>query len=208
MTCLFVPMSLHVNTTPNRKSRPTILLQEAWREDDRIIKKTLYNLTHLSPHIVDGIRAMLKGGGVYKDIYEGFSIKRFLPHGHMVCVYGTAKKLGLDRIPHRKSSRIRDIALGAVVMRVLFPGSKLATSRMLSRETANTSFGCVMGLGEVTGNEVLSMLDWLVERKAWIERNLANRHPSGGTIVLYDVTSSYFEGECYSLASVVPCKCL
>ena len=193
-------MSLHVDIIPNRKSRPTILLREAWREGNRIRKKTLCNLTHLPPHIVDGIRAMLKGGVVYKDVNQAFSIKRSLPHGHVACVYGMAKKLGLDRILHRKSSRVRDIALGAIVMRVLSPASKLAASRMLSAQTAGTSIGAVMGLGEVTGNEVLSMLDWLMERKGWIERSLVNRHLRGATMVLYDVTSSYFEGECCPLA--------
>ena len=197
---IIVPMSYHVDTIPNRKSRPTILLREARREGDRIIKKTIANLTHMPPHIVDGIRAMLRGGVVYKDIKDAFPIKRSLPHGHVAAVYGTAKKLGLDRILHRKSSRARDIALGAIVMRVLNPGSKLAASRGLSSETASTSLATIRGLGEVTGNEVLAMLDWLMERKAWIERSLANRHLSGGTVVLYDVTSSYFEGESCSLA--------
>ena len=194
-------MSLHVDTIPNRKSRPTILLRKAWREGDRVIKKTLCNLTHLPPHIIDGIRAMLKGGVVYRDIKEAFPIKRSLPHGHVAAVYGTAKNIGLDGILQRKSSRERDIAIGAIVTRVLSPASKLATSRMLSAETATTSVGCILGLGEVTGNEVLSMLDWLVKRKPWIEKVLAKRHLSEGTMVLYDVTSSYFEGETCSLSA-------
>ena len=194
-------MSFHVDVIPNRKSPPAVLFREAWREGKKIRRRTMSNLTGMPAYIIDGIRAMLKGGVVYRDLKEAFPIKRSLPHGHVAAVYGMAKKLGLDRVLHRKNSRIRDIALGAIVMRVLCPGSKLATSRMLSRETANTSLGTVMGLGEVTGNEVLSMLDWLVGRKAWIEKSLANCHLSGGTMVLYDVTSSYFEGESCSLSA-------
>lgn len=194
-------MSYHVDVIPNRNSPPAILFRQAWREGKKIRRKTISNLTGMPAHIIDGIRAMLKGGVVYKDITEAFSIKRSLPHGHVACVLGMVKKLGFDRILHRKSSRARDIALGAVVMRVLSPGSKLATSRMLSEETANTSLGAVMGLGEVTGNEVLSMLDWLMERKPWIEGVLARKHLVGGTMVLYDVTSSYFEGESCSLSA-------
>ena len=194
-------MSYHVDTIPNRKSRPTILLREAWREGDRIRKKTLCNLTHLPPHIIDGIRAMLKGGVIYKDTNEAFPIKRSLPHGHVAAALGTAVGLGLDRVLHRKSSRVRDIALGAIVMRLLYPCSKLATSRGLSKQTASTSLGAVMGLGEVSGNEALSMLDWLVERQKWIERSLANRHLGEGTMVLYDVTSSYVEGRSCSLSA-------
>ena len=151
--------------------------------------------------IIDGIRAMLKGGVVYQDITDAFPIKRTLPHGHVAAVLGTARRLGLDRVLHRKRSRMRDLALGAIVMRVLRPGSKLAASRGLSAESASTSLGTVMGLGEVTGNEVLSMLDWLLERQKWIERSLANRHLKGGALVLYDVTSSYLEGHNCSLAA-------
>ena len=193
-------MSYHVDVIPNRKSPPCILFRQAWREGKKIRRRTISNLTGMPAYIVDGIKTMLKGGVVYGDIKEAFSIKRSLPHGHVAAVYGMAKNLGLDRMLHRKSSRVRDIALGAIVMRVLSPGSKLAASRALSPGTASTSLGAVMGLGEVTGNEVLGMLDWLMERKAWIERTLANRHLMGGTMVLYDVTSSYLEGENCSLA--------
>ena len=185
-------MSLHVDIIPNRKSRPTILLREARREGKRIRKKTLCNLTHVPSIIVDGIRAMLKGAVVYKDFREAFSIKRNLPHGHVVAALGVSRNLGLDRILHRKSSRARDLALGAVVLRVLKPNSKLAASRGLSPESASTSLGAVMGLGPVTGNEMLSMLDWLLERQRWIERSLASRHLKGGTLVLYDV--KFFRG--------------
>ena len=194
-------MSYHVDVIPNRKSRPTILLRRAWREGNRIRKKTLSNLTHLPPQIVDGIKAMLKGGVVYKDVNEAFPIKRTLPHGHVAAVLGIAGKLGLDRILHSESSRLRELALGAIFMRVLDPCSKLATSRGLSCETASTSLGTIMGLGEVRGNEVLCMLDWLLERQKWIERSLANRHLVGGALVLYDVTSSYVEGQNCSLAA-------
>ena len=94
-------MSYHVDVIPNRKSRPTILLREAWREGKSIKKKTLCNLTHLPPVIVDGIRNMLKGGVVYKSVAEAFPIKRSLPHGHVAAVLGTARKLRFDRILHK-----------------------------------------------------------------------------------------------------------
>ena len=194
-------MSFHVEVIPNRKSPPAILFRKAWREGKKIRRKTISNLTGMPQAIIDGIRAMLKGGVVYQDITDAFPIKRTLPHGHVAAVLGTARKLGFERILHRKRSRMRDLTLGAIVMRVLHPGSKLAASRGLSTETASTSLGTVMGLGEVTGNEALSILDWLLERQKWIERSLANRHLKGGALVLYDVTSSYLEGHNCSLAA-------
>lgn len=194
-------MSFHVEVIPNRKSPPAILFREAWREGKKIRRRTISNLTGMPQVIIDGIRAMLKGGVVCRDITDAFPIKRTLPHGHVAAVLATAKKLGFDRILHRRSSRMRELALGAIVMRVLYPGSKLATSRGLSAETAGTTLGTIMGLGEVTGNETLSMLDWLVGRQKWIERSLANRHLKVGALVLYDVTSSYVEGRKCSLAA-------
>ena len=194
-------MSYHVELIPNRKSRPTILLREAWREGKRVRKKTLSNLTHLPPSIVDGIRAMLKGGVVYGSVDEAFAVKRTLPHGHVAAVFGTAMKLGLDRLLHRKSGRARQLALASIVIRAIFPCSKLATSRILSSKTASTSLGTILGLGEVSGNEALSMLDWLAERQKWIELSLGRRHLAGGTVILYDVTSSYVEGRECSLAA-------
>ena len=90
---------------------------------------------------------------------------------------------------------MRDLAVAAIVARIVDPASKLATARALSPETASTSLGAVLDLGPVTGNEMLAMLDWLLKRQPWIEKSLANRHLGGGnTLVLYDVSSSFLEG--------------
>ena len=98
-------------------------------------------------------------------------------------------------------SRERDLALAAVVARVLAPDSKLATARRLSPETADSSLGALLGLGPVSGNEMLAMLDWLLARQRWIETSLANRHLQDATLLLYDVSSSYLEGRLCPLAA-------
>ncbi len=145
---------------------------------------------------------MLKGGVVFASIDEAVTIRRALPHGHVAAVLGTLRALGMSRILDRKGGRMRDLATGAIVARLLDPGSKLACARALSPETASSSLGRVLGLGPVTGNEMLEMLDWLGSRQPFIERSLANRHLRGGnTLVLYDVTSSFLEGECCPLAA-------
>ena len=195
-------MSFHVDVIPNRNSPPAILFRQAWREGKRIRRRTLANLSKLPPPIVDGIRAMLKGGVVFASLQQAVSIRRSLPHGHVAAVLGVCRQLGLERILHRKASRMRALALAAVVARVLEPGSKLATARQLSEETAASSLGAVLGLGDVSGNEMLDMLDWLGERQRWIEGSLANRHlRDDGTLILYDVSSSYLEGVCCPLAA-------
>ena len=195
-------MSFHLETIPNRRSRPTILIRKAWREDGRLRKKTLANLTQLPPHIVDGIRGLFEGGVAIARPEDVFTIRRSLPHGHVAAVLGTLRSLGMVRILHRVPGRMRDLAVAAVVARVVEPASKLATARALDPETASTSLGAVLGLGPVTGNEMLDMLDWLLARQPWIERSLANRHLKGGnTLILYDVSSSYLEGRKCPLAA-------
>ena len=84
---------------------------------------------------------------------------------------------------------------------MLQPGSKLATARGLSPQSAPSSRGALLGLGPVRGNEMLDMLDWLLGRQAWIEKSLARRHLEGATLLLYDVSSSYLEGRCSPLAA-------
>ena len=175
-------------------------MRKAWREGKRIRKQTLANLTHLPPELVEGIRGVLKGGVVLSSPHEAFAVQRSVPHGHVAAVLGLCRQLGLVRLLHRTASRTRELALAALIARVLCPASKLATARQLSPDTAASSLGAVLGLGAVSGNEVLNMLDWLLRRQAWIERALARRYLKDGTVVLYDMTSSYLEGRCCPLA--------
>ena len=194
------PLSYHVETIPNRNSPPAILLRKAWREGKRIRKQTLANLTHLPPELVEGIRRVLKGGVVLTSPHEAFVVQRSLPHGHVAAVLGLCRQLGLPRLLYRTAGRTRELALAGLIARVLAPASKLATARQLSPDTAASSLGAVLGLGAVSGNEVLNMLDWLLKRQPWIERGLARRYLKDATLVLYDMTSSYLEGRCCPLA--------
>ena len=194
-------MSLYVESIPNRNSRPAILLRESRRESGKVKRRTLANLSRMPPYLVEAIRLVLKGGRVVADPGEAFVIHRALCHGHVCAVLGVAGQLGLRSILHRRASRERELALAAIVARVLDPASKLATARQLSPATATSSLGAVLGLGPVSGNELLGMLDWLLERQPWIEQSLANRHLCGQTLMLYDVSSSYLEGECCPLAA-------
>ena len=195
-------MALSVDVIPNRSSPPAILLREAWREGKRIRRRTVANLSKMPPALVDAIRAALDGGVVFPSLDAAVAIRRSRPHGHVAAVLGTLRSLGLVRVLGRKAGRMRDLAVAAIVARVVDPASKLATARALDPETASTSLGTLLGLGPVTGNEMLDMLDWLLARQPWIERSLASRHLKGGnTLILYDVSSSYLEGRKCPLAA-------
>ena len=192
---------MYIETVPNRASPPAILLRESWRDDGKVHKRTLLNLTHWDPAHVEGLRAVLKGGTVIPPGQDAIRIERSLPHGHVAAVLGTARRIDLDTLLGPEGNRCRDLVLALLVSRILDPASKLATARRLSPDTASSSLGEMLGLGEVDEDELYAALDWLHERQPAIETALAKRHLQGGTLVLYDVSSSYLEGRCCPLAA-------
>jgi Transposase DDE domain len=191
---------MYIESVPNRNSPPAILLRESYREDGKVRKRTLCNLSDWSTAHIEGLRGVLKGGTVIPADREAFTITRSLPHGHIAAALGTAQKIGLDRILGPDGNRCRDLVLAMIVGRILDPASKLAAARALSPATATSSLGTVLGLGEVDEDELYTALDWLQERQAAIEAALAKRHLKNGTLVLYDVSSSYMEGRCCPIA--------
>ena len=194
-------MPYHVEAIPNRGRRPTILLRKAWRDGNWIRRETLADLPRLPPAMVEGVRRVVKGGVAFRKPDETLRFRRSLPHGHVCAVLDVCRRLDPTRIPHPGSCRERDLALAAIILRVLAPNSKLAAARQLSPCTATSSLGAVLGLVAVSGNEMLSMLDWLQKRQAWIEKSVANPHLKGGTLVPYDVTSRYLEARRRPLAA-------
>jgi Transposase DDE domain len=192
---------MHIATIPNRKAKPSYLLRETYREDGKVKNRTLANLSKLPPDRIDTLRAALRGDVLVPLTSEGFEIQRALPHGHVLAALAAARAAKLDDLfPRRAPQRRRDLALALVIARLLDPAAKLATARMLDRETASHSLGEALGLGRVTAREVYATLDWLGGEQAFIETSLARRHLRNGMLVLYDVTSTYLEGRCCELA--------
>jgi len=191
---------MYVEAVPNRGSPPAILLRESYREGGKVKKRTLLNLSDWSADRIAGFKMLLKGGTVIPRDQQAITIIRSLPHGHVAAALGTARKIGLDRLLGPDGNRCRDLVLALIVSRLLEPGSKLAAARALSPDTASSSLGQQLGLGMVDEDEVYTALDWLAVRQPAIETALAKRHLAGGTLVLYDVSSSYMEGRCCPLA--------
>src|SRR5512144_1528340 len=192
---------MYIEAVPNRDSPPAILLRESYREKGRVRKRTLCNLTNWPSQLIEGLRALLKGGSVLPPGSDALTIRRSLPHGHVAAVLGAVRTIGLDRLLGPEGNRCRDLVLAMVVAQLLAPASKLATARALDPATAAYSLGAVLGLGTVDEDELYTALDWLAERQPAIEAALARRHLEDGTLVLYDVSSSYLEGRCCELAS-------
>jgi len=192
--------TMYIETVPNRNSPPAVLLRETFREDGKVKKRTLLNLTGWPAEQVEGLRIILKGGTALPPGEDPFAITRSLPHGHVAAILGTICDTGLDQILGPEGNRPRGLVLAMIVSRIIAPGSKLATARMLDEPTACASTGKVLGLGPVAALELYEALDWLLARQHDVEKRLARKHLKGGCLVLYDVSSSYVEGRCCELA--------
>lgn len=192
---------MYIEAVPNRSSPPAILLRESYREDGKVKKRTLANLTHWPSDKVEGLRRVLRDETLV-CAEDAFECVRSLPHGHVVAVLGALKKIGLDRLISSKRSSERDRVLALIVQRILAPGSKLSTARALAPETATSTLGEVLGISGCSEDELYAAMDWLAKKQQAIESKLAARHLSGGSLILYDITSTWFEGRKCPLARI------
>ena len=190
---------MYIATIPNRSSPPAILLRESYRQDGQVKSRTLANLTHWPPAQREALRRVLHGEPLVAP-GDAFEIIRSLPHGHVVAVLGTLRHLGLEQLMAPKKSRPQELVTAMIVARILDPQSKLATARSLGHDTALTSRGQTLGVESADAHELYEAMDWLLPRQPQIEAALAKRHLAEGTLALYDLTSTYFEGQTCPLA--------
>ena len=192
---------MYVALVPNRKSPPAYLLREGYREDGKVKSRTLANLSHWPLAKIDRLRRVLRDE-VLSGAADGVTMLRSLPHGHVAAVLGTARKIGLDRLlsAGKAPAQLASLVLAMIVARVIDPASKLATARQLDAATATASLGPLLELDTVTEQDLYAALDWLLSQQSRIENRLAQRHLRQGTLVLYDVSSTYFEGRTCPLA--------
>jgi len=173
------------------------LLRRSYREGGKVKKETLANLSHLPEEVIELIRGALRGQR-YVAADEALRVERSLPAGHVQAALLMARRLELARLLDRAPSRERSLSLAMIVQRLLGPGSKLAMSRAFSQST----LAAELGVEDADEDELYRALDWLLARQERIEAALARRHLEEGTLVLYDVSSSYFEGRCCPLAQL------
>jgi transposase len=191
---------MHVVTT-QRKSGEAVynatLLRRSYRQDGKVKKETLANLSHLPPEAIEALRRVLRGETLM-SVEDAFEIERSLPAGHVNAALAMARRLGLAGLLDARACRERDLCMAMILGRVIEPASKLGTVRALSQWTLGGELG-VVGCDE---DDLYRAMDWLVERQERIEDRLARRHLADGEMVLYDVSSSYFEGRSCPLAKL------
>ena len=190
--------SVHVATTKRvykGKTYVTHLLRRSIRKGKTVAHETLGNLSHLPDHLIEIIKRSLQGV-TFVPAADAFKITRSLPHGHVEAALKMIRKLGLDEIIASEPSRRRDLVIAMIVERLVFPSSKLANTR----HWHDTTLAEGLNVADATENQLYHAMDWLLERQSAIEKKLAKRHLTDGALVLYDVTSSYYEGKTCPLA--------
>lgn len=187
---------MHIDMVPNRKSPPAVLLRESYREGTHVRKRTLANLSALSAAQVDAIRRTLRGETLV-PLADLFEIVHSRHHGQVQAIRTAMTQLGFESLIASRPSRERDLIVAMVIARIIEPTSKLATTRWWH----TTTLPDAMGVADADADDLYSALDWLITRQAPIEQKLAARHLHTGGVVLYDLTSSYFEGTSSPLAA-------
>ena len=187
---------MHIDIVPNRNSPPAVLLRESYREGTHVRKRTLANLSALSAGQVDAIRRTLRGETLV-PLADLFEIVHSRHHGQVQAIRAAMTQLGFESLIASRPSRERDLIVAMVMARIIEPTSKLATTRWWH----TTTLPDVVGVADADADDLYGALDWLITRQAHVEKKLAARHLHTGGFVLYDLTSSYFEGTRSPLAA-------
>jgi transposase len=186
---------MYIDVVPNRNSPPAILLREAWREGNKTHKRTLANLSDWPAEKIEIFRRMLRDEALVSP-QDLLATEKSLPHGHVEAILKMIDRLKLDQVISSVPCRERDLVLAMIVQRLIDPCSKLATTR----QWHSTTLAEEMGVADATEDDLYAAMDWLLERQERIEKKLAARHLDQGGLVLYDVSSSFYEGHTCPLA--------
>jgi hypothetical protein len=188
---------MHVDAVPNRGSRPAYLLRESFRQGAKVRKRTLANLSSLPDEQIFAIRAVLRGEKLHPvgELFEAIASR---PHGHVQAARVAMRRLGFESLVASRRSRERDLVCAMVAARIIAPHTKLATTRWWHTTTLAEEFE----VADADEDDLYAAMDWLLERQGAIEKKLAARHLGEGSLVLYDLSSSYFEGMTCPLAKL------
>jgi transposase len=186
---------MYIAVVPNRDSPPAILLREGWREGNKTRQRTLANLSDWPQQKIDTLRRLLRDEPMV-SLHDRFTTQKSLPHGHVEAVLAMIRKLELERLISSEHCRERDLVVAMIVQRLIAPVSKLATTRLWHTTTLSEE----LGVGEASEDDLYAAMDWLGERQERIEKKLAARQLREGGLVLYDVSSSFYQGHTCPLA--------
>ena len=188
---------MHIDVVPNRNSRPAYLLRESYREGKKVRKRTIANLSALSEEQITAFRVILSGQKM-APIDTLFEVEKSRAYGHVDAVRVAMSRLKISALLSTRPSRERDLVCAMIAARIVAPHTKLATTRWWHTTTLAQDFG----VADASEDELYAAMDWLLARQGRIQKKLAARHLQEDSLVLYDLSSSYFEGTTCPLAQL------
>jgi hypothetical protein len=183
----------------NGKSYQSIYLRESFRDGPHVRKRDIANLTHCDPKEVAAIELALKFKGDLSALgsLDNIQLRQGLSVGAVWTVYEVARRLGIDTAIGPDFAG--QLALWQVIARLLDQGSRLSAVRLAQVHAACDVLGIRRGFDE---NDLYANLGWLSQQQETIEDRLfARRQGHKPELFLYDVTSSYLEGEANALGA-------
>jgi len=186
---------MHIDVVPNRNSRPAYLLRESYRVGKKVRKRTIANLSSLSDEQIKAFRAILSGQKLV-PIEALLAVEQSRAKGHVDAVHVAMSRLKVAALLSTRPCRERDLVCALIAARIIAPQTKLATTRWWHTTTLAADFA----VADATENDLYAAMDWLLARQDRIQKKLAARHLEQGGLVLYDLSSSYFEGTTCPLA--------
>ena len=185
--------AMHVAIIASKQGGKTYyskLLRRSFRDENgKVQKKTLANLSSLSDETIALVRGSL-AGKQYVEASDAFEILRSRKHGPVAAIAAAFDRLGMIELIGSEPCRERDLVCAMIAARIIRPHSKLATTRWWK----DTTLGEMFGVDDAEVDELYAAMDWLGKRQNRIQGKLARRHFRDGGLVLFDLTSSYFEG--------------
>ena len=184
---------MYIEKVPNRNSKPAILLREGRRENGKVVKRTIANLSSLPEATIEVLRQSLKGANLC-DATKTFSVKSTIPCGHVNAIRKSMERLGMAELVSSKPCKERNVILALIAQRLIEPCSKLSLSLAFNKSTVAADFNLPEDVDE---NDIYSAMDWLAGRQSFIEKKLASRHLDDGSMAFYDLScSSYYGTHC------------
>lgn len=178
-----------------KKQYTTILVRKSYRENGKVKHKTILNLSALPKDLIQKIETLIKNPETIFNKSGPLKVTNNREHGASNALMNLIKQLELDKIIYSRKESWRQDVLAMIIGRIVYQGSKLHLTQLHKDSILWELIGFKNQNCPDVEEHCYKPLDRLLERQEYIQKELAKRHLINGSIILYDITSSYFEGE-------------
>lgn len=176
------------------KTYTTYLIRESYRENGKVLHRTVANISKLPEDCIDEIRRSLSGEGVNIDLNK-IKTESSREYGASFALLSLTRRLGLDKLIYSRKTPWRENALAMIIGRIIYQGSKLSLVNLYLDTALWELCGHQPGKRPDVDRDCYQAMDELLARRESLQKALAKRHLENGCLILYDITNFYLEGE-------------